>query len=201
MTSMFLMKDFLVRKGFIHLGSGCQSSVFGRTGSDRVIKVCAFADGWQDYVTWAAEAGYAGGLAPRVTSLKMFDDSYLAVVERMAMTGNEAMRSDDTPDSVKRVLKDFSGVLIGRKMLDHASSKDYALHAPDAENFVDDIRAQFCGCEFDIMPGGYTTNIMVRGDGSICVTDPFYRAGLSSSFPSRMRERDFSRISELRIAA
>ena len=65
----------LQRRGFVTLGAGAFSTVLGKPGYSRVIKVGrGQPDGWVDYVMWADKAGYAGSFAPKVFSLKIYWD-------------------------------------------------------------------------------------------------------------------------------
>jgi len=90
----------LEKRGYTVLGRGAYSTVLGKEGSDRVIKVSRSLDDWIDYVQWGAANGYAGNFVPRVYSWKRHcrpgtlefggdersKDWSVAVVERMADT-------------------------------------------------------------------------------------------------------------------
>src|SRR6266481_1209137 len=86
----------LESRGYKILGRGAYSTVLGKEGSDKVIKVSRSLDNWIDYIQWSAANGYAGNFAPRVYSWKRHpgskplrdwesnNDWSVAVVERMA---------------------------------------------------------------------------------------------------------------------
>ena len=46
---------FLQKRGYKNLGSGAFSTVLGKEGSDRVLKVTRSNDNWIDYIQWAAK--------------------------------------------------------------------------------------------------------------------------------------------------
>jgi len=90
----------LEKRGYKVLGRGAYSTVLGKEGSSRVIKVSRSLDDWIDYIQWGAANGYAGNFVPRVYSWKRHErteknehaewcrtnDWSVAVVERMADT-------------------------------------------------------------------------------------------------------------------
>src|SRR5258705_9757333 len=92
----------LEKRGYKVLGRGAYSTVLGKEGSERVIKVSRSLDDWIDYVQCGAANGYAGNFVPRVYSWKRHSrsgpepvqhdymrnthDWSVAVVERMADT-------------------------------------------------------------------------------------------------------------------
>src|SRR5258705_4232165 len=60
----------LEKRGYKVLGRGAYSTVLGKEGSNRVIKVSRSLDDWIDYIQWGAANGYAGNFVPRVYSWK-----------------------------------------------------------------------------------------------------------------------------------
>ncbi len=92
--------DKLEKRGYKVLGRGAYSTILGKEGSSRVIKVSRSLDDWIDYVQWGAANGYAGNFVPRVYSWKRHERSMksehaewcgtndwsVAIVERMADT-------------------------------------------------------------------------------------------------------------------
>src|SRR5882672_10391646 len=69
-TNAWAYISWLEKKGFKRLGAGAYSTVLGKDGSDKVIKVSRSLDNWIDYIQWSAANGYAGNFAPRVYSWK-----------------------------------------------------------------------------------------------------------------------------------
>src|SRR6266436_6324281 len=72
-------------KGFETIGHGLYANVFAKPNSDKVVKVAAL-DNWPTYIKWATKKGYAGKFAPKVDSLKFYDDFYVAIMERLVGT-------------------------------------------------------------------------------------------------------------------
>jgi hypothetical protein len=79
---------YLTQKGYDHLGSGSFSTVYGKEGKDRVIKVSRRLDPWWEFVRWAYDNGHQQ-FAPKVYSYKYHpgigekNEFYVAVVDRL----------------------------------------------------------------------------------------------------------------------
>lgn len=173
----------LETKGFKRLGSGAYSIVYAKPDSDRVIKVTRSDDGWIDYCKWAAENGFAGGLAPKVYSYKRHKNFSVSVMERMERTGHYITGAMDA-SPIKYLIKmqmQYNNDLT-RLLLDSV--------APKYVEFADKMRQRFE--HFDLHDG----NVMVRKDGSLCFTDPIANSRFAS-IKRRLKEKDF----ELRLAA
>jgi hypothetical protein len=167
----------LKKRGFELLGQGCFSMVYAKKDSDKVIKVTYRPDNWIDYVTWAAEKGYAGTYAPKVYSYKKFPAGFsVAVMERMA---KPARNSYDEDDYVIQCL--LTPALRGNKMA-QLYLDDYS---PGLPKFLIDFWDKWKDSRFDM----YGDNMMFRKDGTFCVTDPL--AGKSTLTKTRLRSRDF----------
>lgn len=166
--------EALKKKGFEYLGSGAYSRVVAKKDSDRVIKICTYAqgDGWVDYVLWANQKGYGGTFAPKIYSYKWIKTEKggfgVAVMERMKHT----VSREDRKSSAKLIPNLFE-----YSLYDNDNAKAVAdLLAPGMGAFIDDFRNKFGGDgNFDLHNG----NFMVREDGSFCVSDPL--AGTSST--------------------
>jgi hypothetical protein len=132
------------------LGSGLYSNVFSVPGKpDRAIKV-AYMDVWPEYIKWATENGHAGGFAPKVYSLKFYDDYYVAVMERLVCTiGN--IRYDFKPAQV-RIFE--------------------TLHNADKCEAVDLVEYVRTLAQNRLSDDLHNGNVMLRSDGSMVVTDP-----------------------------
>lgn len=162
--------DRLEKRGYKRLGAGAYSTVLGKDGSDRVIKVSRSLDNWIDYVQWGAKEGYAGSFVPRVYSWKKFErpptaefggyersnDWSVAVVERM-----EATCTDHKHD-MALLLNLYYPAQCGNTMA--AVYMDDL--APGSYQFFQALNAN----HFNSDMGG--KNVMLRKDGSFCVTDP-----------------------------
>lgn len=164
--------DRLQRRGFVMLGAGAFSTVLGKPGYPRVIKVGrGQPEGWIDYIMWADKAGYAGSFAPKVFSLKIHFDYrygpfqwgrelnnswYVAVMERLDCTIAAV-----TCPGKRRIYRHMASALYG-----DLPCKTLEDMAPGATKFCADLRA--AGFEyFDLHDG----NFMLRGNQVVC-TDP-----------------------------
>lgn len=155
-------KKALVRRGYERLGGGSFSTVYAKPGSDRVIKVTHRPDNWIDYCLWGEKEGYAGSLSPKVYSFKVFNKGQhfsVSVVERMKRDCGRIGRKEDL-----YVLGD----LLYRYV--HSENTMCGLFleelAPGMADFCLKLKKNFG--ELDLHGG----NIMVRDNGSVCVTDP-----------------------------
>lgn len=174
----------LERRGFKRLGSGAFSTVYGKDGQDRVLKVTHRPDNWIDYAHWGAQQGFAGGLVPKVYSYKVVMNKFqVAVVERMEHDFEPWSDDEEVNKS------DFSLVplLIGR-------AKDGNIKAgkilddivPGFSDFLSSLKVRFDGQRLDLHGG----NMMVRKDGSFCVTDPV--CSMDGSTFKRLKAGDFT---------
>lgn len=178
----------LLKRGFERLGSGAYSVVLAKPGYDRVLKVTRTQDNWIDYVKWASASGYAGNFAPKVFSWKRFNVSEneeeswksrswsVSVVERMK----------ETLDSKSAIAQDFKvfeslHYLVGSgNVMAQLYCEDLL---PGSSKFFADLHKNFYASDI------YSKNLMVREDGSFCVTDPV--CGSSKLRETRIRARDF----------
>lgn len=171
---------WLLKKGWERLGSGAHSIVYAKKDSDKVIKVTSNLDNWIDYIQWAAKAGYAGNLAPRVFSWKRHqtnDGSFaVAVVERMARGGYSEDARDDGALLYGLTRYARKGNVIAQVVMEEIQ--------PGSVNFFKTLSA----LQFDGDVGG--NNIMYRKDGSLCLTDPC--AGRIRTEAKRLRSGDLS---------
>lgn len=174
---------WLTKRGFKRLGSGAYSTIYGKDGSDRVIKVTAGSqDNWIDYIQWSASKGYCGTLAPRVYSWKKFkiaDGEFsVSVVERMSETIDQATKSDPY------ILQHLMWPAMSGHTLAQCYMEDIV---PGSLKFFMDLKERF--------PGGhdlYGKNMMLRKDGTFCVTDPV--CGRSTIKVNRLRSADFTSV-------
>lgn len=169
----------LEKRGYKPLGRGAYSTVLGKEGSDRVIKVSRSLDNWIDYIQWGAKNGYAGNFVPRVYSWKRHirggeKDWSVAVVERMADTCND--QKHDMSLLLNLYYPANSGNTMAKLYMDDLCPGSYKFFEELAQNrFNSDIAGK---------------NVMVRKDGSFCVTDPTCGSILTDK--KRFRTGDFS---------
>jgi len=157
----------LEKRGYEVLGRGAYSTVLGKKDSKRVIKVSRSLDDWIDYVQWGAANGYAGNFVPRVYSWKRFvrppegpyernADWSVAVVERMADTVSDHKQDMYLLNNLYYPAN--SGNTMAAVYMEDLCPGSYKFFGELHKNhFASDI-------------GG--KNMMVRADGSFCVTDP-----------------------------
>lgn len=176
----------LQKRGFKVLGEGCYSTVLGKEGHDKVIKVTRNMDNWIDYVLWGSQNGYAGNFAPKVFSWKKFeaggcegwrrDGSWsVSVVERMAETLNGKSKS----------AKDYNVLGVLQSCRDNILAQVYMEDiAPGSADFFTKLHNKFYASDI------CGKNMMVRADGSFCLTDPV--CGTTQITAKRYRSGDFT---------
>lgn len=163
-------------RGWSLVGSGYYSRVLiNDKYPDRAIKILnkPETDGWLPYVDWATKNGYAGKLAPKVYSYKLFkgktnirknyydDPSSLfgvAVMERLDKTLSKATKKDAV--SILPEIFHFAaeGNPIALQIADQV--------APGYNDFAEKLSKEFEGLDL------HNGNFMTRKDGSFVVTDP-----------------------------
>lgn len=178
-TSSYVFEERLQKRGFKILGSGCFSSVYAKDGSDRVIKVTRKIDNWIDYIHWASEKGYCGTYAPKVYSYKKSKcGSYsLAIVERMEKGLRKIGKDDDLQVVSSLICLAMRNHTMANLMIDEVT--------PGLSKFLVDFNNRFGHDRFDISGD----NMMVRKDGTFCITDPV--CGKSELKVNRLRSKDF----------
>lgn len=175
-------------RGYEHLGHGAFSTVYAKPGSDRVIKVTHRPDHWIDYCLWGEKNGYAGTLSPKVYSYKMFTKGErfsVSVVERMKKTCSRMGRKEDL-----YILDDLLGKYI------HSENTMCGLFleelSPGLAAFGLKLKENFGGLD---LHGG---NIMVRENGTVCVTDPITYMddeSLAGTY-TRLKAKDFTSLAK-----
>lgn len=169
---------WLQNRGWKLLGHGAYSYVYGKDGCDKVIKVTdGQGDNWIDYIHWAAKNGYCGTFAPRVYSWKRLDKFSVAIVERLEKTVRHAEDHDFA----------LMEHLLWPAMRGHTMAQLYIDDlAPGAAKFFEELKKE-------LDPGDlYGNNMMIRKDGSFCVTDPV--CGRSKLKIRRLRTGDLSPV-------
>lgn len=186
--------DWLEKKGFVRLGSGYFSAVYGKPGSNRVLKIAhsAHEDGWLDYILWASKKGFAGTFAPAVYSYKYHQTGTpkyawqakgfgVAVMERMASTVTYA---DKKSDAVA-VHALYEPAVLGNPTAGLLIDLVY----PGILKFSQALREDHRGVRLDLHGG----NMMVRPDGSFVVTDPVgNRRSVNDNYKKRLKASDFT---------
>jgi len=178
--------DRLEKRGFKRLGAGAYSTVLGKEGSDKVIKVSRSLDNWIDYIQWSSANGYAGNFAPRVYSWKRHpgseplrdweknNDWSVAVVERMSDTVTE-------PEQEMYLLMSLyypacrGNTMAKLYMEDLCPGSYHFFKGLQKNHFASDISGK---------------NVMIRKDGTFCVTDP--TCGTIQTEKKRFRTGDLS---------
>lgn len=198
-TSAREFRRALEKRGFKLLGEGHYSAVYGKDGYDRVIKVSRTLDNWIDYVAWASKNGFAGTFAPKVYSWKRFKgppwvkpswmhwDSYddykkigndwsVAIVERMAETLNADSQLAQDFKLVERLHDLPEKSLLAEVILDEI--------IPGVGSFFKKLHRNFRASDI------YAKNMMIRKDGTFCVTDPV--CGSIKTEARRLKAGDFT---------
>ncbi len=176
----------LERRGFKKLGAGHFSAVYGKDGYDRVVKVNHRPDNWIDYAHWGAQQGFAGGLAPKVFSYKMVMEKFqVSVVERMDSV------VEQWGDSNPKVDKKSPLTLVPKLMYSAANDNPMAQQVisdivPGLADFLSLLKKRFEGQKLDL----HGENMMLRKDGSFCITDPV--CSYEGSTFKRLRAGDFT---------
>ena len=157
------LEDYGAKK----IGKGLYANIFSIPKTDKVVKVAGL-DQWPVYIKWATENGYAGKFAPKVTSLKFFDDYYVAVMERLVATYSE-YRTSKLRDSITDQDKLYNAM---------TWHKDYSEgdFGSDFLDFVNELKSEGLGGDM------HDGNIMIRKDGQIVITDPTSRQFDSERF-------------------
>lgn len=171
----------LEKRGFKRLGSGAFSTVLGKDGHDRVVKVIRRPDGWINYVHWAAQIGEAGHFAPKVFSYKKIKgrkkEFAVAIMERLKYT------LEDTPED--HALKVLPNVM-WRADKNEMAAKFVDVLSPGLMGFLKKMSEwkNIPINNFDFHDG----NLMLREDGSLVIVDPVSRG---EEGHTRLREGDF----------
>lgn len=171
----------LEKRGFKVLGRGAFSTVLGKEGSPRVIKVIRRSDGWINYIHWAAQIGEAGHFAPKVFSYKKIKgrkkEFGVAIMERLKYT------LEDTPED--HAMKILPAVL-WRADENEMAAKFVDTLVPELMSFLKKMSEwkNIPIRHFDFHDG----NLMLREDGTLVVVDPVSRG---EDNIERLREGDF----------
>jgi hypothetical protein len=195
-SNAFEFRKALEKRGFVKLGEGHYSAVYGKPGYDRVIKVSRTLDNWIDYVAWASKNGFAGNFAPKVYSWKRFknatpfvprpweweynnpgaQDWSVAIVERMKETLNADSQLAKDFKIIERLHDLPEKSLLAEVILDEV--------VPGVGSFFKKLHQTFRSTDI------YSKNMMIREDGTFCVTDPV--CGTVKTKDSRFKAGDFT---------
>lgn len=176
----------LEKRGFKVLGGGHFSTVLGKDGYNKVIKVSHKIDNWIDYIRWAHARGTQ--FAPKVYSFKRIKgkkaDFTVAVIERLEYTLDQAPKD--------HAMKILPGLLSTAHYTGHAMAAKFSdILAPGLLTFVKDIIAKFGEDRFDFHNG----NMMLRKNGDFVIIDPI--AGEDTGKFTRLRSGDFGLLAVL----
>jgi len=174
----------LQKRGFKVLGRGHFSTVYGKEGYSRVIKVTHYEDNWIDYALWAAKRGWAGKFAPQVYSFRKHTNEFrVSVVERLDRTLRDLERSHAFRLVGDLVMHADQDNLMANLFLEELE--------PGLPAFLGDFKKAF-GCGRRDFHDG---NWMVRGQ-KLVLTDPV--CGNSNETNRRLKAGDFSPALHLR---
>jgi hypothetical protein len=188
----------LESQGWERIASGAFSVVYGKDGSDQVIKVSKDMDSWPEYIQWAREEGLDGTFAPKVHALKVITKDclkpfYIARMDRLEETASE--RAMDADDEEGEKLNDFHKTLEGicyatdsmthRNRRHHESDLAFVEEVqPGIVENVTKFRERFQdGGGFDL----HTGNWMYDKAGNILLTDPLAGSDTSKSEGVRIK--------------
>lgn len=189
-TSAREFRRALEKRGFKLLGEGHYSAVYGKDGYDRVIKVSRTLDNWIDYVAWASKNGYAGNFAPQVYSWKRYagssanrypretwsSDWSVAIVERM----KETLHADSQLARDFKIIERLHDLPV-KNLLAEAILEEIV---PGVGSFFKKLHTTFDAHDI------YGRNLMIRKDGTFCVTDPV--CGSIKTEARRLKAGDFT---------
>lgn len=180
----------LKKRGYTLIGRGYYSAVYGKEGSDRVIKVGRDpeGDGWLDYIDWATQKGYLGKWAPQVYSYKYhrgdyayrtgkYEGSfYVAVVERLDKTVSRLDKR--SPEKALPMVFEYAENPLVNEVMDRLS--------PGLGSFSKDFMTTFSkNAGVDV----HGENIMLRKNGEIVINDPL--SSKRRMYVSRRKAKDF----------
>lgn len=199
-TSPEQFKARLMKWGYEELGSGFFSTVLGKPGSDKVIKITRriSTDGWLPYIKWANRKGFGGTFAPKAYSYKFFPNpKYDAKKDEFSWRRPEPGFGVTVMERMKTTLGDTN-------ILDKAKAVsglvEYAMHGNEtAVNLINQVYpgvTKFLG-EFkkdweDYSPDIHGGNMMVRDNGSLVISDPIGTYVRSNNYKMRLRAKDFA---------
>lgn len=163
--------EALVSRGFEVLGSGHFATVYGKPGSDKVLKVgrAGAADGWLAYAAFARQSG--SPYAPKIGRIKWHVGGagsrwYVAVLERLHST---VFDIDDNRHPAKKQHRLASKILWRDQSAEAWAKEEEAANAPGLVAYMSEVRKLFDGIyDFDL----HSANSMIRADGSLVITDP-----------------------------
>ncbi|MBX9932557.1 MAG: hypothetical protein K2Y56_13610 [Methylobacterium sp.] len=186
-------KDYrnrLTKRGFKVLGSGAFSTVYGKPGSNKVIKVChaGDTDPWPLFAAWAH--ANPSPFVPLIYSFKRHKGFYVAVMERM----------EETVYGSDRSLGHSEATELFNNFVRNSTRETRVIRAvldlyPGIDQFLVAMMREFDGkARWDL----HTGNWMLRKDGQLVVTDPISEGGSSRAVASKVQR---IKGSSVRIAA
>lgn len=179
----------LKARGWKALGSGFYSTVMGKPGSDKVIKICRNGgdDAYPMFAAWAHEN--PSPFLPRIHAFKRHQGFYVTVLDRLEKTVGHTHPNEgwsQTTDMLQSYCRgnEFKGMR--KVMLDAVFAQ-----LPGLKEVVDAFAKEFRGqASFDM----HDNNWMLSATGQLVMTDPL--AGTSTD---RATERN-SRVSRIKAA-
>lgn len=162
-----------IRQGFINrlkkaglelIGEGGFSEVYGAPYERYVYKVSVMDrmdDGWLKYARLVMSEFQDNPHAPKIYKLKVFENFYIAKMERLEFTVARSYdeRVQSLFDKVAEALHRNPGGY---------GAWDFSQQNPALDNLITAIRLMGESCDF------HDENAMIREDGTFVITDPIY---------------------------
>lgn len=180
----------LQKRGFKRLGSGAYSTVWGKPGSDKVIKVCrrAESDGYPMFAAWAH--ANPSPYLPRIHSFKRHADWYVVVLDRMEQTVSATSREEGLREATG-MLWEYTRTGGGNRkagVLRQAIMNAVFTSLPGIKEMLEALHDEFEGlAHFDM----HDENWMLSKDGQLVLIDPLSGA---NSEKSKTKNDRISRI-------
>jgi hypothetical protein len=153
--------------GWHPLGSGFYSTVLGKPGCDKVIKICRNGgdDAYPMFAAWCVQN--PSPYLPRIHSFKRHNGFYVVVLDRLAKTTAQAHPNtgwSQTTDMIQGYARghEFNGM---RKVFLNSVWNELPGLKEVVDRFVEEFRGQ---ASFDMHDG----NWMLTEDGKLVMTDP-----------------------------
>jgi hypothetical protein len=182
----------LLKRGFKRLGSGAYSTVIGKPGSDKVVKICrrAESDGYPMFAAWAH--ANPSPYLPRIHSFKRHADWYVVVLDRMEQTVSATSREDGFREATN-LLWEYTrnGGARREGAIRKAIMEAVFTSLPGIKDVLEALHKEFDGlAHFDM----HDENWMLSKSGQLVLIDPLSGA---NSEKSKTKNERVSRIKAL----
>jgi hypothetical protein len=147
------------------MGVGSFSAVYRRVNSPWVVKICSRPkdDGWFDYIHWASENSFLGGLAPIVNNIHIHSWGYVASMEYLDDMGKASAE-------VSEASYDLGMAMLGSISKNDTKILQLNKYCPDWQRYVDTWRKspEVNNC-YD---GGGSNTRWRQSNNTIVMSDP-----------------------------